>query len=531
VHSGFKVGPNYTPPAASVAERWIDTADARVRRESADLCRWWTVFSDPVLDGLICDAYRQNLTLKQAGCRVLEARAQLAFARGNIFPQTQDATGSYDRIGTAASGPVPGTHFDSWNSGFNLSWEIDFWGRLRRAITAADDQVQFSVEDYDATLVTLLGDVASNYVTARQAQERIDLTKKNVELQRGILNITKARLEVGRVGELDVDQAETTMEQTAAQIPALEINLRQAENQLCILLGMPPADLRARLGVRAIPTAPPEVAVGMPADLLTRRPDVRRAERAAAAQAEQIGIAQALFYAIMQINGNMGCSARNFADLFKSSAFNGSVGPSFQWNILNYGRILANVKLQDQKFREQVLAYQQQVLQAADETENGVVTFLQAQQQTKDAHAAVIAAQKAMDIVIAQYKVGTVDFNRVATIEQTLVQVQDLEAQSRGLIATGLIQVYRALGGGWQIRLQQGEGSGLVQPPQVPGAAEHLPAPTPVPIPAPMGEHGPLPPVNLPKAPVPDKDGHYQPKPLPESLDRGYAMVNPGLSK
>ena len=269
----------------------------------------------------------------------------------------------------------------------------------------------------------------------------------------------------------------------------------------------------------------------MPADLLTRRPDVRRAERAAAAQAEQIGIAQALFYPIMQINGNMGYSAQNFADLFKSSAFNGSVGPSFQWNILNYGRILANVKLQDQKFREQVLAYQQQVLQAADETENGVVTFLQAQQQTKDAHAAVIAAQKAMDIVIAQHKVGTVDFNRVATIEQTLVQVQDLEAQSRGLIATGLIQVYRALGGGWQIRLQQGEGSGLVQPPQVPGAAEHLPAPTPVPIPAPMGEHGPLPPVNLPKAPVPDKDGHYQPKPLPESLDRGYAMVNPGLSK
>ncbi len=146
---------------------------------------------------------------------------------------------------------------------------------------------------------------------------------------------------------------------------------------------------------------------------------------------------------------------------------------------------------------------------------------------------AVIAAQKAMDIVIAQYKVGTVDFNRVATIEQTLVQVQDLEAQSRGLIATGLIDVYRALGGGWQIRLQQGDGAGLVQPPQAPGAVEHLPAPLPTPVPAlaPMNEHGPIPPVNLPKAPLPDKNGQYQPKPLPESLDRGYAMVNPALAK
>ncbi len=378
VHSGFKVGPNYTPPAASVADRWIDTANVRVRRESADLCRWWSVFSDPVLDGLICDAYRQNLTLKQAGCRVLQAPAQLAIARGNIFPQTQTANGSYDRVGTAASGGAgTGTHFDTWTSGFNLSWEVDFWGRLRRAITAADNQVQFSVEDYDAALVTLLGDVAINYVTARQAQERIDLTKKNVELQRGILNITKARLEVGRVGEAGRGPGRNHHGANRGRHPPLGDHPAAGGEPVVHSAG----DAAGRPAGPAGRAAHPHRAAGSrrgharrPADAPPRRAALKRA---AAAQAEQIGIAQALFYPIFQINGNMGYTAQNFSDLFKSSAFNGSVGPSFQWNILNYGRILGNVKLQDQKFRELVLAYQQQVLQAADETENGIVTFLQ----------------------------------------------------------------------------------------------------------------------------------------------------------
>ena len=247
-------------------------------------------------------------------------------------------------------------------------------------------------------------------------------------------------------------QARSTLEQTEAQIPELEIALRQANNQICILLGIPPEELQAKLGPGSIPTAPPEVAVGIPADLLRRRPDVRRAERQAAAQCALIGVAEADFYPSFSINGTIGYSAEHFHDLFLPDALSGNVGPSFQWNLLNYGRILNNVHLQDAKFQELVLAYQNAVLTADQEVENGLVTFLRAQERTKSQAASVDDAEKAVKLALAQYKAGTVDFTRVTQVEQTLVQQQDTLMQALGEIATGLIQVYKALGGGWQIR-------------------------------------------------------------------------------
>ena len=228
VHSGFKVGPNYCPPKAPVAQHWIDASDKSVRTQSEDLSKWWTVFNDATLNGLIANAYRQNLTLKEAGFRILEARAQLGIARGEVFPQVQDATGGYLRSSHPTGAATPPIFSDSWNYAFNLQWELDFWGRFRRAVTAADDQLQASVEGYDAVLVTLLGDVAANYVQVRTFQEQIELAKANVELQRGVLKIVQARLDAGRTSELDVDQAQSTLSQTEAQIPAFKINLRQA---------------------------------------------------------------------------------------------------------------------------------------------------------------------------------------------------------------------------------------------------------------------------------------------------------------
>jgi NodT family efflux transporter outer membrane factor (OMF) lipoprotein len=504
VHNGFKVGPNYCPPPGPVADHWIDANDPRVRQEAANMACWWSVFNDPVLDDLECEAYRQNLTVKQWGFKVLEARANLCMAGGTFFPQTQNMTGSYTRYASAANAAIPGAvpvHFDQWNYGFNLAWEIDFWGYFRRYIASTRDLLEFSIEDYDATLVTVLGDIALNYVNARQYQEQIELQKANAALQRGILEITQARFAAGRVGELDVDQAQATLSQTEAQIPAFEIQLRTAENQLCILLGIPPTDLRARLGLKPIPTAPPEVVVGIPCDLLRRRPDVRRAERNAAAQAEQIGMAMAEFYPHLSINGSLGYRAGSFSDLFKSSAFNSSVGPSFQWNILNYGRLAGNVKLQEATLRDDILAYQQQVLQAASEAENGIVTFLQSQEQTRLMKESVVAAQKAMNIALARYKVGTVDFNTVALIEQNLVTEQNLEALARAQIAQGVVSVYRALGGGWQIRLAGPEMPGLIEPPHAWPAPESIEKP-PVLLP---GQDGFLPPENPPKTPVPEK--------------------------
>jgi NodT family efflux transporter outer membrane factor (OMF) lipoprotein len=471
IDNGFKVGPNYRKPPAPVAKDWIDADDKRVRRESDDLSKWWTVFNDPVLNSLICDAYRQNLSLRVAGMRVLEARAQLAIDTGNLLPQTQTSTGDFKWNGlsektannfltfSSPPGGVAGLTiptfkrwYGQWDLGFNLSWELDFWGRFRRAVEADSASLDASVENYDDVLVTLLGQVATAYAQMRITEQRIKYAQENVALQRETLEIVEARFKRGTVTKLDVAQARSTLEQTQATIPELAISLRQFNNQLCILLGIPPEELRARLGSGSIPTAPVEVAVGIPADLLRRRPDVRKAERQAASQSAEIGVAEAEFYPHIAINGTWQYSAEFFKDLWTSKALNGNIGPTFTWNILNYGRILNNVRLQDAKFQELVATYQNSVLSAAQDVENGLVTFLQAQQRTQFQAASVKDAEEAVSIAVAQYKAGTVDFTRVTQLEQNLVTQQDTLAQAQGEIVTGLIQVYKALGGGWQLR-------------------------------------------------------------------------------
>jgi NodT family efflux transporter outer membrane factor (OMF) lipoprotein len=510
VHNGFKVGPDYLKPPAPVAPDWIDADDRRVRKESDDLSRWWTVFNDPVLDSLTCYAYRQNLSLRVAGMRVLQARAQLAIDTGNLLPQTQTSTGDFKWNGISEQtannflqfgvppGGLQGVTFPTfkrwygqWDLGFNLSWELDFWGRFRRAVEADAASLDASVENYDDVLVTLLGQVATAYVQLRITEQRIKYAQENVALQRETLEIVEARFKRGTVTKLDVAQARSTLEQTQATIPELGITLRQSNNQLCILLGIPPEELRAKLGPGPIPTAPVEAAVGIPADLLRRRPDVRRAERQAAAQSAQIGVAEAEFYPHIAINGTWQYSAEFFKDLWKPTALNGSVGPTFTWNILNYGRILNNVRLQDAKFQELVATYQNTVLSAAQDVENGLVTFLNAQQRAQFQGAGVKDAEEAVQIAVAQYKAGTVDFTRVTQLEQNLVSQQDTLAQAQGEIVTGLIQVYKALGGGWQIREtgcdpHPADGPGPV--PVTPGSPEKsLPAPLPAsgPVPGP----------------------------------------------
>jgi NodT family efflux transporter outer membrane factor (OMF) lipoprotein len=483
--NGFKVGPNCGTPDAPLANNWIDAADIQPAKDASVAGCWWTVFNDPKLERLIVHAYRQNLTLKQAGMRILQARAQYGVAVGNIFPQSQVATGSFSRNGMAVdpSQPIVGSRFtDRWNSSFSLAWELDFWGRFRRAIAAAADNLDASVADYQGVLVTLLGDVATNYVNVRTAQERIKLLKANVELQQGIYDWIDKRFTGGwKTTELDLDQALSNLRQTQASIPQLEISLRQAENRLCILMGMPPEDLRELLGDGPIPTSPVEVAAGIPADLLRNRPDVRRAESLAAAQGEQIGIATAELYPAFSLNGSFGYSARNFSDLFNTTALNGSVGPSFRWNLLNYGRLLNNIRAQEAKFRELVYAYQNTVLNAQEEVENGLITFLRSEQRSKLLDESVVAAEKAVKIVVDQYQAGAVDFNRYALIEQNLVTQQDLAAQAKGQIALGLISVYRALGGGWDIAEFSAASESPTAPVEEarPGWPEEIPLPEP----------------------------------------------------
>jgi outer membrane protein TolC len=251
-----------------------------------------------------------------------------------------------------------------------------------------------------------------------------------------------------------VGQAGTVLRQTEATIPQLEISLRQFQNQLCILLGIPPEDLLKKIAPGNIPEAPPEVVLGIPADLLRRRPDVREAERRAAAQCALIGVAESAFYPHISLIGTMDYTAERFKDLFNPNAFNGTFGPSFQWNILNYGRIWNNVRLQDAKFQELIAAYQNQVLTAQQDVENGLVTFLNAQKAEKLQRESVEFVNKAVKAVMGRYNTGIIDIIQVTQLQLLQVQADDLWAQAQGQIPTGLIQVYRALGGGWQIRLE-----------------------------------------------------------------------------
>lgn len=493
IHNGFKVGPNYTRPPAPVADHWIDANDVRVHSDEADDSHWWSVFNDPTLNELVQTAYRQNLTLREAGFRVLQARAQLGIAVGEIFPQTQVMNGDFKREGASTNVAnriaTPQRWFSQWDYGFGLSWELDFWGRFRRAIESADDTLNASVESYDDALVTLIGDVASSYVQIRTLQQQITYARATLALQRESLSIARAKFQGGQTSEVDVNQGQSDVSTTEALIEQDLISLRQATNQLCTLLGLPPEDIIQKLGDAPIPTAPVDVVIGIPADLLRRRPDVRRAERTAAAQSAQIGVAEADFLPSISLTTTFGWSAQEFKDLFAHGSFRGDVGPSFQWQILNYGRILNNVRFQDAKFEELVATYQQTVLQAGQEVENGLVNFLRSQLQTREYTVAVSSETAAFKEALAQYKGGLVDYNRVVTIQEQLVSRQQSLAQAQGQIGQGLIQVYRALGGGWQIRCDP-DAANCAATRFEPGNAPAVPAAEPL---APPKEEAPAP--------------------------------------
>ncbi|MGD9634551.1 MAG: efflux transporter outer membrane subunit, partial [Pirellulales bacterium] len=380
VRNGFQVGPEYGRPPAPVEGDWIDAADKRLRKDDTDIDKWWTVFNDPVLNGLVQNAYRQNLTLREAGFRVLQARAQLGIAIGEFFPQEQNTNGGFTSNGVSVNvanrQATPDRWFSQWDYGFGLVWELDFWGRFRRAIESADAELDASVEDYDDVLVTLLADVGTNYVQYRTSEERLKLARASVNLFTVMLEVPKARYQADESNRVAYDLAQANLFQAQALVAQLEISQRQAANRLCILLGMTPRDLTAELGTAPIPAAPPEVSIGIPADLLRRRPDVRRAERDAAAQCAVIGIAESEFYPHISLIGTLGWSSQDLNNLFVKDSFKGTAGPSFTWNILNYCRLRNNVRYQEALFQELVTTYQQTALSAAGEAEDAIVFFL-----------------------------------------------------------------------------------------------------------------------------------------------------------
>ncbi len=464
------VGPDYVRPPGPVAEQWIDIEDPRIKAEPAELIDWWTVYNDPVLTFLVEAAYKQNLTLQIAGLRILEARAQLGIAVGRQYPQVQQVTGSLTRVELSDNAPnVVQTSFTDVRMGFDTAWEIDFWGRFRRGVEAGNADLGASIANYDDVLVSLIAEVAATYVQIRTFEERLRLARANVKIQEESLRIATVRFRHGAVTKLDVQEATGNLRNTEALIPELETGLRQAKNTLSILLGMPPHDLQDVLGgPRPIPTAPADVAVGVPAELLRRRPDIRRAERDAAAQSALIGIAKADLYPRFTLAGFVGLQSSDtgmatLADLFTGDSFTGFVGPALSWPLLNYGRLKNNVRVQDARFQQLVINYQNTVLKAAEEVENAVVAFLRAQEQARFLSAAVQATKGAVDLSLIQYRGGAIPFDRVLISEERLVAQQDRLAEAKGAISVNLIAMYKGLGGGWQIRRGQDFVPGEIQ--------------------------------------------------------------------
>ena len=451
------VGPDFQLPEAPVAGQWSEPPGHGITRQPLTDIRWWQVFNDPVLDSLVATAHAQNLSLRIAGLRVLEARAQLGVVTGNLYPQSQTFSGnaSFNR---GRETPATDRYFSQAATGFDAAWELDFWGKFRRGIESADANLLASISSYDDVLVTLTAEVARNYVLVRTLEERIRLARKNIVIQERSLELTTNQFETGSVTELDMQQATTQLRNTQATIPGLLSSLDKARHALSILMGMPPQDLGELLDAGGgIPAPPAAVAVGIPADLLRRRPDIRQAEQQAAAQSAQIGIADSELLPSFTLFGSLGWSVNdagqdNLGDLFDANSFGFSAGPGFQWKVLNYGRLKNQVRVQDARLEQLLANYENAVLNAAAEVEDAVSSFLHSKQEAEYRLQSSQAAQRSSDLSMLQYTEGVTLYQSVLDTNRSLASQQDAYAQTRGNIATSLIAMYKALGGGWEIR-------------------------------------------------------------------------------
>ena len=455
------VGPDFEQPEVEVADSWIEAHDPQVDTSADAYKDWWTVFNDPVLNELIEKAYTQNLNLQAAGLRILQARAQLGIATGLQYPQSQSLQASYTRSRSSENAPpfsnLPPTldvqnTVDVYQTDFNVSWEADIWGKFRRGIEAADANLAATMLNYDAVLVTLTGDVALTYTTLRTLEQKLAYVRGNVALQQRGLQIAQDRFDFGASSELDVQQSLSQVKGTESTIPVIQRKIRTAKNALSLLMGMPPSDLQNILsGSSGIPDAPVQAAVGIPTDLIRRRPDVRAAEMAAAAQSALIGVAQSDLYPHFVLAGSIGVAGQSFSDQFEGGSGNGFVTPFVSWDVFNYGRIRNNVRVQDATFQQLAVNYQNVVLQAAREVEDGLAGFLRRQEQVAFLEEAIVASQRSVDLSLDQYESGLTDYQRVLTSQDSLLLQQNSVADAQGNIVSALVTTYRALGGGWQL--------------------------------------------------------------------------------
>lgn len=466
--SACTVGPDQRSPAVPLPQTWSELPESGVTTAPLDLTQWWTTFQDPLLNVLVERAVVTNRDLRMAQGRLREARAQRGVAAADAWP-TIDVAGTYNRrrrsenvkVSTVAASSGTSSEEDSgsaltsdlFQTNFDASWELDLFGRVRRSVEAAEADIAAAEENRRDVLVTLLAEVARNYVDLRGLQRQLAVAHRNIQAQQETLDLTQARFQAGLTSELDVAQARALLATTQSQVPTLETAARQTMHRLGVLLGQIPEALLEELSPeRPMPMAPLEVVVGVPSELLRRRPDVRRAERELAAATARIGVATAELFPRFSLTSNlMGLRSEDLGDLFLTSSRFWTLGPVVSWPIFDAGRIRANIEVQNAREEQALAHYEQVVLTSLEEVEDALVAYTHEQVRRRTLTTAVEANQRAVELANERYTKGLGDFLNVLEAQRALYISEDQLVQSERAVVSNLIVLYKAIGGGWEV--------------------------------------------------------------------------------
>lgn len=446
------VGPNYTKVEPRAPKQWHAPLDNGLSPHDLDpetLAQWWTVLNDPELSNLERRAVKGNLDLKEGSARVREARALRGIENAGRFP-TLDSSGSVTRSRSSENSGT-GMTANFYSAGFDAGWELDVFGGVRRSLEAAQANLEATEENLHDVLVSLLAEVALNYVDVRTLQARLAAVKANLKAQQDVYELNLSRYHAGLIDELAVQQSHYILESTRSQIPALGASLEKAKNRLAVLLGEQPGAIHTELAeTKPIPVLPMMVAVGIPAETLRRRPDIRRAERTLAAQTARIGVATADLYPRFRLFGTIGLESLSSDNLWEWASRTWGIGPSVSWKIFDAGAIRLNIQVQNARQKQALIQYESTVLKAEEEVENALVAYAKEQLRRESLEAAVKAARRAYELSWDRYNAGLVDFNNVLDATRSLQSFQDELASSDGTATSNLIRLYKALGGGWE---------------------------------------------------------------------------------
>lgn len=452
--AGCRVGPDYVPPKVDTPAGFSPESGAAAAGP-AELKQWWTTLGDPALDQLIQQAVAQNLDLRIAAARIAEARAFRGVVNSEFFP-VAGASALFDRSRSSDNGGgrtgAPGVTANNFQAGFDAGWEIDVFGRVARGVESADADIGATVENQRDVLVTLLAEVARNYVNYRALQKRLVFARQNAATQRDSLGLVEVRFNSGIVSELDVARAKALLATTESTIPQLDAARIAAANRLAVLVGRSPGAVAQQLdGDGALASKPPaQIPAGLPSDLLRRRADIRRAERDIASANAQIGVATADLFPRFSLTGSFGISSAKAENFFEGSSRFWSFGPAVKWNVFDAGRIASNIAVQEARTLQALTTYEQIVLLAIENVENSLTAYNREQVRRESLAAAVEANQRAVTLATELNIRGLTDYLSVLDAQRALFLTQDQLAESEGAVLTNLVAVYKSLGGGWE---------------------------------------------------------------------------------